>query len=107
MNKDEMYDTLSKHKLHCGRMIAAHKIAPKGHVCVWNGNLITKSSGKIWFGDLNITKEGNILKEISKEIGETLYVLRESDCRFDTEKDPIELLISRAVWNTDMEIPHE
>lgn len=106
MNSDALYDIFSKHKLICGRMIAAHKIAPKGNTCVWNANIIIKSSGKIWFGDLNITKEGNSLKEIAAEIGETLYVLRESDCRFDTEKDPIDVLIGRAVWNTDMEILH-
>ena len=86
----------------CGRMIAGSKRAPAGCICVWNANVITKSSGKVWFGDLNLTKEGKILKEIAKEVGETLYILRESDCRFDTEKDPIDLLISRAVWNTEM-----
>lgn len=104
---DILFEIFENHNLHCGSMIAAYKIAPKGHVCVWNGNLITKSSGKIWFGDLNLTKEGSLLKEIAIEIGETLYVLRESDCRFGTEKDPIDLLISRAVWNTDMMIPYE
>lgn len=107
MNEENIYDLFFNRKLHCGRIIAAHKTSPRGQVCVWNANIITKSSGKLWFGDLNITKEGSLLKEIAVEIGETLYVLRESDCRFGTEKDPIDLLISRAVWNTDMEIPYE
>lgn len=105
MSEDPLY-IFSKHKLLCGRMIAAHKIAPKGNICVWNANVITKSSGKVWYGDLNLTKDGTSLKEIALEIGDPLYVLRESDCRFETEADPIDLLISRSVWNTDMEIPH-
>lgn len=104
---DQICEVFSKHRIHCGRMIAAHKRGPEGHVCVWNANIITKSSGKIWFGDVDITKEGNILKEIAKEVGESLYILREMDCRFDTEADPVEILISRAVWNTEMEVPHE
>jgi hypothetical protein len=104
---DQIGEVFSKHRIHCGRMISSNKTSPKGHLCVWNANIVSKSSGKIWFGDLNITKEGNVLKEIAKEIGETLYILHEKDCRFDTENDPIDLLISRSVWNTEMDIPHE
>lgn len=107
MNEYSIFYIFFKHKLLCGRFIDAHKIAPPGNICVWNANIVTKSSGKVWFGDLNLTKEGNSLKEIAAEIGETLYILREKDCRFDTENDPIDLLISRAVWNTEMEIPQD
>lgn len=107
MNEEALNDIFSKHKLYCGRMISAHKTSPRGQICVWNANLITKSSGKIWFGDLNITKEGKLLKEISEEVGEPLYVLREKDCRFNTENDSVDLLVSKSVWNTDMDIPHE
>ena len=104
---DSIFEYFNNRKLSCGRMISAHKSSPKGQVCVWNANIVSKSSGKVWFGDLNITKEGNLLKEIASEIGETLYVLRERDCRFRTEADPIDLLISRAVWNTEMDVAHE
>jgi hypothetical protein len=57
--------------------------------------------GKVWFGDLNITKEGKKLAVIVKNIGEPLYILRERDCRFSTENDPIDDIIQRAVWNTN------
>lgn len=103
MNEYFLYDIFYKYKLNCGRIISSHKKSPTGQICVWNANIIIKSSGKIWFGDLNITKEGDTLKEIAKEIGEPLYVLRESDCRFNTENDNIDLLITKSVWNTDME----
>lgn len=93
---------LTDRKLHCGRMISGCKRAPDGHVCVWNANIIAKSQGKVWFGDLDLTTEGSLLKEVANVIGEPLYVLREMDCRFDTESDDVNLLISRAVWNTTM-----
>jgi len=94
-------EEMDKRKLYCGRMVSGSKCAPEGQRCVWNANVIIKSQGKVWFGDLNITKEGKILKEVAEVIGEPLYVLREMDCRFETALDDIDLLISRAVWNTN------
>jgi len=99
MNIQELF---RKHKLSCGRMVSADKHAPTGHNCVWNANVITATQGKVWYGDLDITKDGSKLKEIAATIGETLYVLREHDCRFDTENDPIPVLIGKSVWNTNL-----
>ena len=81
-------------------MISGSKIPPKGEICVWNANIISRSNGKIWFGDLNLTKDGKALKLIATELGEPLYVLREHDARFGTETKPIEELIEKAVWST-------
>lgn len=103
MTKEQISEVFEKHKLYCGRMISGSKRSPEGHFCVWNANLVIKSVGKIWFGDLNIMKDGKNLKKIAAEIGETLYILHESDARFGTENDPVEVLISRAVWNTTKE----
>jgi len=96
----DIRNELEQRKLYCGRMLSGSKIAPKGQQCVWNGNIVTKTHGKVWFGDLNLTKEGSTLKEVAALVGEPLYVLREHDCRFGTENDPIDVVISRAVWNT-------
>ena len=74
--------------LMCGRMISGSKIAPKGEVCVWNANLCTKTKGKFWFGDLNLTKDIEQLKLAAQEKGENVYVLREMDARFQTEASP-------------------
>jgi hypothetical protein len=100
MTQQEIEKAFSKRNLFVGRMISAHKISPKGEFCVWNANVIAESSGKVWFGDLNITKDATKLKEVAIEIGEKLFVLREMDARFETESDPIDVLISRAVWDT-------
>lgn len=97
---EEINEELENEKLYCGRMISAYKQAPKGHLAVFNANLIHPTLGKIWFGDLNITKEGEKLKRIASKFNTTLYVLREMDCRFDTENEDIPTLIKKAVWNT-------
>jgi hypothetical protein len=100
MNIEEINALLTSEKLYCGRLISAHKTSPKGHVCVFNANIITESAGKIWFGDLDLTKEGILLKQISEVIGEPLYVLREMDARFGTEEKSSLELIKKAVWST-------
>ena len=97
----DFYNLFVKRHWYAGRMLSGSKYAPKGHVCVWNANIVTKSQGKVWFGDVDITKDGHLLKDVAAESGEPLYVLREMDCRFDTASDPIDKLISKAVWNTN------
>lgn len=74
--------------LRCGRMIAATKSSPKGHICVWNANLCTKSKGKFWYGDLDLTKDIKQLKLAASEQAEDVFVLCEMDARFGNEASP-------------------
>ena len=105
MNDNTTVDELFRSKgLYCGRISSFSKSSPEGCKCVFNANVISPSRGKIWYGDLNLTKEGKKIKKIAEGMGETLYVLKEHDCRFDHENDPIPLLISKAVWNTSLDI---
>lgn len=71
-----------------GRMISASKIGPKGHVCVFNANVCSKSRGKFWFGDLDLMADAAELEKLAAEEGEDIYVLREMDARFDSEASP-------------------
>lgn len=71
-----------------GRMISGTKRGPEGHECVFNANVCTKSAGKIWFGDLDLTDDANDLRRLAAEKNETVYVLREMDARFTTEANP-------------------
>ncbi len=71
-----------------GRMISGSKKEPKGHVCVFNANICTKSRGKIWFGDLDLTDDVADLRRLAAEQGENIYVLREMDARFMNEAAP-------------------
>lgn len=80
---------MDKDFLPIGRMISGTKTAPKGHVCVFNGNICIKSKGKIWFGDLDLTRDAQKLSELAKAKGETLYILKEKDARFKNEAAPL------------------
>lgn len=71
-----------------GRMLNGTKRGPEDHVCVWNANVLVKSKGKIWFGDLDLTTDADDLKCLAAERGEDVYILLEHDCRFDTEANP-------------------
>ncbi len=77
---------------HMGRMISGSKSGydrdHPGNVVVFNANLCTRSSGKVWFGDLDVTRDKEKLIRLSLELGEPVYVLREHDARFDTEAHP-------------------
>jgi len=75
-----------------GRMISASKSAydrahPK-NVVVFNANVCTRSHGKIWFGDLDVTKDEQTLQKLAAALGEDVFVLREHDARFETEANP-------------------
>jgi hypothetical protein len=103
----DINNLMREQSLFMGRMISAHKTPPKGCRCVWNANLVSPTQGKVWYGDLNLTREGDKLKLVSIAAGEPLYVLGEMDCRFETENDPVEVLAEKAVWNTNLPVPHD
>lgn len=92
-----------------GRMISwsksDYRINNPKNVCVFNANIITKE-GKVWHGDLDITKDGEKLKEIAEQEGVIIYVLREMDCRFGNEDDDFTKLVEKSVWDTTQSIPY-
>jgi len=76
----------------CGRMISFSKSTyclknPKNLV-VFNANICTKNE-KIWFGDIDITKDKKMLFELSRELQEDVYILYEMDARFYNEDKPL------------------
>ena len=87
--------------LYLGRMISGSK----SHYCetypdnvvYFNANIVTEKDGKIWYGDLDLTKTGHLLECVASTIGEPLYVLREMDCRFENEEDPFNKQKEKAV----------
>jgi len=96
----DCYVLFATNGLMLGRMIAASKSTycqeHQGELVIFNANVLTKTHGKIWYGDLNVTLDFDKLKDIADKIGEDLYILMEGDARFGYEKKPIEQLLSRA-----------
>jgi hypothetical protein len=100
---------LKQHGLNMGRMLAYSKSeyhsANPHSVCYFNANIVTARDGKIWFGDLDLTKDALTLKVIAEQIGEIIYVLKEIDCRFEDENKDGVNLIQKAVWDSNAACP--
>lgn len=105
----EKFKILSNEDLPHGRMLSysktEYKDANPNSVVYFNANILTIKEGKIWYGDLDLTKDAEGLKRVAAKLGETLFVLKELDCRFDDEMKPIDELIVLAIWNTTEETP--
>jgi len=101
----EYVKIFEKHGLIISRMISGSKTGYTkkypNNLVIFNANVIIKSVGKIWHGDLDLTYDALILKQIADELGEPLYVLYEMYARFGNENRPVEELIKEAVWSTD------
>lgn len=74
-----------------GRLLSGSKTGyrnsyPK-NVIIFNANLCIEE-GKIWFGDIDITKSKDDLIEIATTTNRKIYVLYEMDGRFENENDP-------------------
>lgn len=108
MKGTEVAKIIEEQGLRNERMISGsksgyHRINPDSFA-VFNANIITKRNGKVWWGDLDIKVDGKKLKKAAEQAGTTLYVLREKDARFGSEKDKPKNLIKKAVWDTTQEI---
>jgi hypothetical protein len=65
-----------------GRLISFSKSSYRNdhpaNIIAFNASIFTKSNGRIWYGDLDITLDEEDLKQLAVQINETVYVLRES-----------------------------
>lgn len=75
-----------------GRMVGGSKSIYRydnpTNIVVFNANLFTSNGTKIWYGDLDLTLDSDKLKQLSSTIKEDIYVLYETDGRFENEKKP-------------------
>lgn len=65
---------------------------------VFNANIVIEGEGKVWFGDLDITRDESLLKEIAKELDKDLCILSEMDARFGSENTIFEELKARSYF---------
>jgi hypothetical protein len=78
-----------KEGFNLGRMVSFSKSSyrekyPDNEV-YFNANIFVLGEGKIWYGDVDVTKDMTSLQNIAREIGKDLYVLSEMDGRFENE----------------------
>lgn len=88
-------------KLFSGRMISHSKSGYKDkfpdNEVYFNANIFVLGHGKIWYGDIDITKEKKQLENVAREIGKDLYILSEMDGRFGNEELKDSEIITRAM----------
>tara|TARA_B110001454_G_scaffold3719_1_gene3383 strand:- start:228 stop:659 length:432 start_codon:yes stop_codon:yes gene_type:complete len=101
----EVQQFFEAYKFYDGRMLGGSKTGYSGQhpdeLIIFNANVLMPDVGKVWYGDLNLTEDYLVLKDIAKSLNTTLYVLWESDGRFGEENKPLTALLDKAVWSTD------
>ena len=101
----EIQQYFESHGFYNARMLSGTKWGYQEEhpedLIVYNANVLMKDMGKVWYGDLNLTKDYIVLKSIAHSLDTTLYILWESDGRFGEENKPIDELVKKSVWNTD------
>ena len=93
-------EVFEKHGLNISNIVSGSKSQYKNkypdNLVIFNSNVITEKSGKIWYGDLDITLSFDILKNIADELKEDLYILYEMDGRFTNDNKPFKYYKSKA-----------
>lgn len=86
---------------HNGKMVSGSKGQYRWdnptNLVAFNANVCT-STGKIWYGDLDLTVEEPQLLKLAARLGTEIYVLYEMDARFGHEEAP---RIDAAIWSSD------
>jgi len=109
---DSFLKIFSDYKLPLGFMLSGSKsfyrLKYRHNTIVFNSNIfffndINQLWEKIWFGDIDISLQGDILKDISKEIGHPLYVVSEMNGRFGNADN--QNIDSCYIWNTNEDTP--
>lgn len=94
-------NAFEKQNLNLGRMVSWSKSEylkkNPTHETIFNANVFSKIGGKLWYGDLDLTLDSEKLQEISNQIIDKLYVLREHDGRFENENITSEEAEEKAV----------
>lgn len=101
MSDGDLYKLFADHGFIMGRMISGSKSGymerNPGNKVVFNANIVIKSRGKVWYGDLDLTKDLEDLRFVAFDLKEPLYVLREMDARFENENQSFKYYESKAV----------
>lgn len=91
---------LESKNLYIGRMVGLSKsfyiFGNPGNEVYFNANIFDSGGNKIWYGDLDITKDGSILQQAADQFGD-LYILKEMDGRFENENKGVEWVKDKSV----------
>lgn len=75
----------------CGRMLSGSKSGYRNkypnNVVGFNCNIVANGV-KVWYGDVDVTKDIDKLKKIANVLKTDIYVINEMDGRFENEHSP-------------------
>lgn len=63
----------------------------------FNANIFVLGEGKIWWGDIDINRDKDVLEEISILSEKKLYIISEMDGRFENENLSDEQILNSAI----------
>lgn len=99
LTESDITDIFWKLKYMPGRCLGSksgnRKLYPD-HMFIFNANIIVEPYGKVWHGDVDVTADAVILKDLANEIGSDLYILYENDARWGKEDSTTSQLINKA-----------
>ncbi len=106
---DKIIKDLEIEGFNMARMISHSKTFYRKHnpynEIYFNANIFINHDNKfkkIWYGDLDITKDGYKLKEIAFNNNTIFYILLEMDGRFENETT--QSVVFKSIWNTTKDL---
>jgi len=88
-----------------GRMISGSKSAYSAkygtHFTIFNSNVFVEGIGKVWYGDLDLTKDESKLSKLALTLRQKIHVLYEMDGRFENEDRSDKDLSKVSAYVTD------
>jgi hypothetical protein len=100
---DALAEAFSAEGLPMGRCFGSksgYRWAHPDNECVFNANVFCQKAGKIWWGDLDLTRDRPKLEAVARKLRMKLYVLYEGDGRFENADLQHSKVVSLAVWKT-------
>ena len=98
MNNNEQYeitwDILGHQRAMISPSKSHYRIQFPDNEVIFNSNIATVSNGKIWWGDLDITKSTEKLLQLRKELNEDIFIFSELDMRFENETTPVKEIVT-------------
>ena len=91
--REQIKQTVKNHLGYSGKMLSGSKTLYSVYhpfdLTIFNGNIFSNTTNeKLWYGDVNITKDIKKIINCAKELQDDLVILYESDGRFDREPNP-------------------
>lgn len=100
---DTLAEAFSAAGLPVGRCFGSksgYRMANPGNEFVPNANVFCRKAGKIWWGDLDLTRDKPKLEVIARRLRMRLYVLYEFDGRFANAAQKHSTVVAQAIWKT-------